>query len=65
MAAPATSSLGKPRRPKIKMGSITMLMAAPTIWEIMESLVRPVACSSRSRQNWLKRPMEAPRQMPM
>ena len=37
MAAPATSSLGKPSRPKIKMGSITMLMAAPTIWEIMES----------------------------
>ena len=43
-----TSMRGKPRRPKIRMGSSTMLHTAPTICEIIERFVRPVACKSRS-----------------
>ena len=31
-AAPATSILGKPNRPKIMMGSRMMLMMAPVAW---------------------------------
>ena len=50
-AAPATSIRGKPNRPKIRIGSRMMLMTAPMSWVIMEYSVRPVDCSSRSKQN--------------
>ena len=62
-AAPATSIRGMPSRPKIKMGSSTMLMMAPTSWVHMAKKVRPVDWSSRSKQNWQKTPTEQPRQM--
>ena len=62
-AAPATSSRGAPHSPKIRMGSMTMLMTAPISWVHMARVVRPVDCSSRSKQNWLKMPMERPRQI--
>ena len=34
-AAPATSIRGKPNSPKIRMGSMMMLIMAPTAWVIM------------------------------
>ena len=34
-AAPAASMRGKPNSPKIRMGSMTMLVRAPTSWVIM------------------------------
>ena len=42
-AAPATSILGKPKSPKIKMGSKMMLMMAPIPWVTMVYKVLPVA----------------------
>ena len=63
MAAPLTPMAGKPSRPKIKIGSMMMLMTAPVICVIMESEVRPVACKNRSKQNWKKMPNEQPTQM--
>ena len=57
-AAPITSSRGKPSRPKMRMGSRTMLVTAPRIWVHMDRWVRPVDWSSRSKVNWQNRPME-------
>ena len=62
-AAPATPIRGAPHSPKIRMGSMTMLMMAPNSWVHMARLVRPVDCSSRSKQNWLKIPTERPKQI--
>ena len=39
-----------------------MLVTAPISWVHMARVVRPVDCSSRSKQNWLNIPMERPRQ---
>ena len=62
-AAPATSMRGKPSQPKIRIGSRIMLITAPVICVYMASFVRPVDCSSRSKQNCAKMPMDAPRQI--
>ena len=40
-----------------------MLITAPSSWVHMARLVRPVDCSSRSKQNWLKMPTDRPRQI--
>ena len=40
-----------------------MLITAPVSCVTMARVVRPVDCSSRSKQNWLKIPMDSPRQM--
>ena len=63
MAAPLTSSRGRPNQPKIRIGSSTMLMTAPISCVIIESFVRPVDCSSRSKQNCAKMPNEKIRQI--
>ena len=62
-AAPATSMRGKPSQPKMRIGSKMMLMTAPAICVYMASFVRPVDCSSRSKQNCAKMPIDAPRQI--
>ena len=62
-AAPATPRRGAPKRPKIRMGSRMMLVRAPRSWVHMDRWVRPVDCSSRSKVNWQKMPMEQPRQI--
>jgi len=49
-AAPMTSIRGKPKRPKIRMGSKHILKTAPTICGIMARSVRPVDCRRRSPQ---------------
>ena len=40
-----------------------LMINAPASCVVMESSVRPVDCSSRSKQNWQKMPTEQPRQM--
>ena len=56
-----TSSRGKPKRPKMRMGSRMMFTMAPTSCIAIESLVRPVDCSRRSKVIWQNSPREAPR----
>ena len=45
-AAPVTPMAGAPSQPKIRMGSRTMLRAAPVTWASMGTKVLPRACSS-------------------
>ena len=46
-AAPFTPKAGAPQRPKIRIGSSTMLSSAPTSCDAIESAVRPVDCKRR------------------
>ena len=62
-AAPATPIFGKPKRPKIIIGSKMMLMTAPAAWEIILYTVRPVDCSRRSNVIWKIAPKDMHRQI--
>ena len=62
-AAPATPIFGKPKSPKIMMGSRIRLMMAPVVWVHMVSRVLPVAWSSRSKVICPKIPNETTEQM--
>ena len=58
-AAPVTPIAGKPNQPKIRIGSIIMLIIAPVPWVIMLKIVFPVDCINRSKVICKKIPMEA------
>ena len=64
-AAPATPMRGIPNRPKIRIGSSTMLMTVPTSWLYMVSTVRPVLCSRRSKRICMNRPRQPTVTMPV
>lgn len=57
-AAPAMPILGKPSRPKMRMGSKMMLNTAPIICVTMLQAVLPVLCSRRSKVISQKTPKE-------
>ena len=45
-AAPAIPISGRPKRPKIKSGSRTMLSTSPRIWAINGVFISPIDCST-------------------
>ena len=55
-AAPVVPDNASPQKPKMKMGSSTMLTTAPMSWLVMLRLVRPVAASSFSPMVCKNRP---------
>ena len=63
MAAPLVSSRGNGPTPRISSGSRIMLMIAPVSWVVIESVVLPVDCISRSVVIWPNTPSDAPAQI--
>ena len=58
MAAPRMPMAGRPKYPKIRMGSRMMFVTAPDMSTAMEPFVRPVEERSLSTNDWSISPKE-------